>query len=146
MAGDPKSKKILIVDDDHSILNLLEILVRRDGFKVLLAASGDEALDQIKRKPDAILLDLMLPGDTNGIQVLEKLRATDGKVPPVIIVTAFGAHPEFAKVQQNPHVIAIVSKPINQQSLLDTLHRALNTAPAAVVHKDPPKSKAPEGK
>lgn len=76
-------KQILIIDDDMHIGNMVEELLVREGYGVLRAYSGTEALLLLKEtKPDLILLDLMLPG-LNGEEILPKL---DGI--PVIIVSA----------------------------------------------------------
>lgn len=125
--AEPSTKTVLIVDDDESVLNLLEILVKRDGFKVDLASTGDRALSRLERKPDAMLLDLMLPGGTTGFDVLKRLEEGRKAVPPIIVVTAYATDPEIKKVEQNPNVVAIIPKPINQEKLLGTLHQALKT-------------------
>lgn len=125
--ADPKTKSVLIVDDDESMLNLLEILVRRDGFQIDLARSGDEALEKLKRRQDALILDLMLPGTTSGFHVLKKLREWTTPVPPVIVVTAYVSHKEVAEVQKDPNVALFMSKPINQNKLLEALHRVMKT-------------------
>lgn len=76
-------KQILIIDDDMHIGNMVEELLMREGYGVLRAYSGTEALLLLKEtKPDLILLDLMLPG-LNGEEILSKL---DGI--PVMIVSA----------------------------------------------------------
>lgn len=76
-------KRILIIDDDLHIGNMMEELLMREGYGVLRAYSGTEALFLLKEtKPDLILLDLMLPG-LNGEEILPKL---DGI--PVMIVSA----------------------------------------------------------
>lgn len=76
-------KRILIIDDDIHIGNMVEELLMREGYGVLRAYSGTEALLLLKEtKPDLILLDLMLPG-LNGEEILPKL---DGI--PVMIVSA----------------------------------------------------------
>lgn len=76
-------KRILIIDDDLHIGNMMEELLMREGYGVLRAYSGTEALLLLKEtKPDLILLDLMLPG-LNGEEILPKL---DGI--PVMIVSA----------------------------------------------------------
>lgn len=126
-AADPSTKTVLIVDDDESVLNLLEILVKRDGFKVDLATTGDRALARLDRKPDAMLLDLMLPGGTTGFDVLKKLRDAKKPVPPIIVVTAYATDPEMKKVESDSHVVAVIPKPINQEKLLATLHQTLKT-------------------
>lgn len=133
-SSDPKTKEILIVDDDEAMLNLLAILVRRDGFRIDLAGTGDDALEKLKRPHDAMILDLMLPGTTSGFDVLARLRGFDGKVPPVIVVTAHAQTPQVQEVMTDPNVALFLSKPINQKKLLGALHRVLNT-----VNPDPEK-------
>jgi CheY-like chemotaxis protein len=124
---DPKTKEILIVDDDEAMLNLLSILVKRDGFRIDLAATGDDALEKLKRPHDAMILDLMLPGTTSGFDVLQRLHAFEGKVPPVVVVTAHAQTKEVQAVTKDPNVVLFLSKPINQNSLLSALHRVLKT-------------------
>ena len=126
-SSDPKTKEILIVDDDEAMLNLLAILVRRDGFRIDLAGTGDDALEKLKRPHDAMILDLMLPGGTSGFDVLARLRSFDGKVPPVIVVTAHAQTPQIQAVMADPNVVLFLSKPINQKKLLGALHRVLMT-------------------
>ena len=82
------SKTILLVDDEEAILEILEMNLEREGFRVLKADSGQTALVQARQgHPDLILLDVGLP-DMNGFEVCQKLRqSTD---VPVIMVTARG--------------------------------------------------------
>lgn len=126
---DPRTKEILIVDDDEAMLNLLQILVRRDGFRTDLATNGDDALEKLKRPHAAVVLDLMLPGGTSGFDVLKRLEALGGPVPPVIVVTAYAQTKEVQAVMNHPHVALFMSKPINQEKLLEALHRVAKTRP-----------------
>ena len=125
--ADPKTKEILIVDDDEAMINLLSILVRRDGFRIDLAGTGDDALEKLKRPKDALILDLMLPGNTSGFDVLARLRTFEGKVPPVIVVTAHAKTKEVQELMADPNVALFMSKPINQKTLLGALHKILKT-------------------
>lgn len=135
--ADPKSKTVLIVDDDEPILNLLDILVRRDGFRVLRADSGDAAIYRLSQKPDAILLDLVMPGGKSGVEVLKHLRESPDPAPPVIVVTGHDAsHPSVIEAKADPNVSHFVPKPINQDKLLMLLHRLLGTrAPESTRRK-----------
>jgi DNA-binding response OmpR family regulator len=82
-------KKILIIEDEpHIILGLTDAL-EFEGFQVVSAAKGKDGVHLARQeKPDAILLDLMLP-DTNGFKVCEELRRTDAFVP-ILMLTARG--------------------------------------------------------
>lgn len=81
-----KEIKILVVEDDNHINNMLSSLMKRDGYKVVQAYSGTEALLHIQNTEfDLVLLDLMLPG-MNGEELLQNIRKT--KEMPVIVISA----------------------------------------------------------
>lgn len=82
-------KTILVVDDEEDILELVKYNLTREGYQILCAATGEEAIAKAKRKqPDLILLDLMLPG-MDGLEVC-KLLKKDSKTEhiPIIMLTA----------------------------------------------------------
>jgi two-component system alkaline phosphatase synthesis response regulator PhoP len=67
-------KKILIADDEPDILEIIQFNLKKEGYEVITAKNGDEALDQAKKyQPDLIILDIMMPGK-NGIDVCNILR------------------------------------------------------------------------
>lgn len=81
-------EKILVVDDEEGIVEFIEINLRREGFEVFKAYSGQEAIKIVKQQsPDLILLDIMLP-DKNGFEVCRELREFTSV--PIIMVTAKG--------------------------------------------------------
>ena len=84
-----EDKKILIVDDDLTLREMYEERLKYDGFVVIGASDGEEAVQKIKQEmPDLILLDVMMP-KMNGIDVLRAIRCDDNtKHIPVIILTA----------------------------------------------------------
>ncbi len=68
------SKRVLVVDDEHSIVTLLEYNLKQAGFTVLTAYDGEEGLHKaLEERPDFIILDLMLP-KLDGIEVCKQLR------------------------------------------------------------------------
>lgn len=78
--------KILVVDDDGALAEMITIMLRSEGFETHTAMSGYEAIEKIERvNPDLVLLDVMLPG-MNGIDVCSKIRETSGV--PIIMLTA----------------------------------------------------------
>ena len=80
------SSEILIVDDDRKIVNLVGLYLKHEGFNVLVAYDGEEALNlAIQRQPALVILDLMLP-KINGIEVCQILRTKTRT--PIIMLTA----------------------------------------------------------
>ena len=85
---DPGKAKILIVDDEPSSLELLDVYLREKGFDIECAVNGQECTAKVLSfTPDVVILDVRLP-DRDGIEILEELRSTENP-PYVIIVTAF---------------------------------------------------------
>jgi len=80
------SAKILVVDDERSIAEILKYNLEKEGFEVILAYDGEEALERLEQdKPDLILLDIMLP-KKDGFAVCREIRAQ--KEIPIIMLTA----------------------------------------------------------
>ncbi|MEZ5091582.1 MtrAB system response regulator MtrA [Nocardioides sp.] len=86
---DPGARgRILVVDDDASLAEMLGIVLRQEGFDSQVCARGDEALAAFRDyHPDLVLLDLMLPG-LDGIDVCKEIRAESGV--PIVMLTAKG--------------------------------------------------------
>lgn len=85
------SKRILLVDDEPSILLSLKFLMEQEGYDVQTATDGDEALQAVSEKlPDLILLDIMMP-KRDGFEVCQTIRANpDWKETKIILLTAKG--------------------------------------------------------
>ncbi|WP_067798269.1 response regulator transcription factor [Nocardia beijingensis] len=87
MTGTRPEARVLIVDDEPMIIELLAVSLRFQGFEVATALSGTEALDRVRTfRPDALILDVMMPG-MDGFGMLRRLRA-DGVSAPVLFLTA----------------------------------------------------------
>jgi DNA-binding response OmpR family regulator len=90
--------KILIADDEPNILVSLEFLMKREGYEVLLARDGSEALAVIAReRPALVLLDVMMPGKS-GFDVCQEVRANEALAGmKIVLVTAKGRETDIAK-------------------------------------------------
>jgi two-component system, OmpR family, response regulator MtrA len=78
--------KVLVVDDDSSLSEMLTIVLRNEGFEPRVCATGDRAMSFVRDfRPDVVLLDLMLPGK-DGVDVCREIRAESGV--PIIMLTA----------------------------------------------------------
>jgi DNA-binding NtrC family response regulator len=79
--------KILVVDDEETLRNLLQEVMREEGFEVEVAASGEEALEKFKqRQHNVIFTDLKMPG-ISGIELLKEVKAIDPDTETLIITS-----------------------------------------------------------
>ena len=92
------NKKILVADDEPNIVISLEYLLKREGYTVVVAHNGQEALDAIaSQRPDLVLLDIMMPVKT-GFEVCQEVRASDAlRHTKILILTAKGRDIDMAK-------------------------------------------------
>ncbi|WP_067793926.1 response regulator transcription factor [Actinomadura formosensis] len=130
-----ESRRVLIVDDEANIRDLVDVALRFHGFTTGTAATGEEALRAVrKERPDLVLLDVMLPG-LDGFEVCRRLRA-DGDQVPVIFLTA--------KDTPSDTVIGLtlggddyVTKPFSIEALIARVRAVLRrTAPPPAPSED----------
>jgi DNA-binding NtrC family response regulator len=121
--------RILIVDDEEVLRDVLDAVLRREGFEVVMAASGEQALALLDQDEniDLVILDIMLPG-ISGIDTLRALRIANPNLP-VIVITAFssidgaieamkhGAFHYIPKPFKNEEVVLTVNKALEQRRL-----------------------------
>lgn len=119
-------KKVLIVDDDELILNSLEAIVKLAGFEVQTANNGGTAIAKIEQAhPDAVILDLILPGPS-GAEVLKHMQNGTAIGIPVIVITAHQSnHPVVQMAKDAPNVHEFLQKPIRREALIDALKKVL---------------------
>jgi CheY-like chemotaxis protein len=116
--------KILVIDDEQGIRDLLDTLLRRKGYDVVLAESGQKGLDLFRReRPDVVVLDLKMPG-MDGLAVLQQVRSFNPK-QPVIVLTGAGT-PEIEQQVRALGVTEYVEKEFSLHRLGDSLKRLLN--------------------
>ena len=90
-AWSKNKERILIVDDEEDILELVQYNVEREGYQTLCAVTGEQALQIVQTdKVDLVILDLMLPG-INGLEVAKSIKRNPQKADiPIIMLTAKG--------------------------------------------------------
>ena len=117
--------KVLLVDDEKSILMMLEVNFRAAGFDVVTATSGAGALEMaVAARPDAVVLDLGLP-DLDGWEVVKRLRELDGVAStPVVVLSGTDRNDALARDYAST-VEAYVTKPVEPDVLVQTVRRVL---------------------
>jgi two-component system response regulator MtrA len=114
--------KILVVDDDGALAEMITIMLRSEGFDPHTAMSGPEAINLINQvSPDLVLLDVMLPG-MDGIDVCARIRQTSGV--PIIMLTAKGDTGDVVKGLESGADDYVV-KPFNPKELVARIRTRL---------------------
>lgn len=116
---------ILSVDDEKDVTDLVQFNLTRAGYEVVTAATGREALLAVsKRRPDLILLDLMLP-DIDGLGICEILRRdTATATIPIVILTAW-ATPDARNLGLDLGALDYLTKPFSPRELTGRVQRLL---------------------
>ena len=117
--------KVLVIDDEQGIRNLLDTLLSRKGYDVVLADGGRKGLELIRReRPDVVVLDLKMP-EMDGVAVLQQIRRLNSDQPVIILTGA--ATPEREQQVRALGVTEFVEKEFSLHRLGDALKRLLKT-------------------
>lgn len=111
--GAGKMAKILIIEDDRDITEILSVALTRDGYQVSVAYDGIEAINKIKKTDyDLIILDIMLPNmDGHSVNLKLKANPKTAKIP-VIVITGKGNLKELLNLREGVSVSAYFEKPV----------------------------------
>ncbi len=131
-----KTRKVLIADDEPDILEILKYNLSSEGYEVITARDGDEALEKARRhRPDLVVLDVMMPKKT-GVEVCQLLRAQAGfKETLIIFLTAISDEATQIKGLETG-ADDYISKPISPKvfmSRVNALFRRLNKTEARIL-------------
>lgn len=127
--------RVLLVDDDTSLLKLLAIRLEAEGYAVETAPSAEEALVSMRNNPaDLVITDLRMEG-ASGMDLFEQLRHFYPGLP-VIIMSAQGTIPEAVSATQKG-VFEFLTKPVEKNQLLSTIRSALQQSGGSQNEIDP---------
>ncbi|MCX6818668.1 MAG: response regulator [Candidatus Aenigmarchaeota archaeon] len=119
-------KKIMVVDDEENLLELVSVILREEGFDVITATNGKECLDKLKTtKPDLVLLDMMMPG-MSGRETCEKIR-NDPKTKDikVVFLTVARFSETGKEILRKMNVLDYITKPFDNQDLIRRIRKLL---------------------
>jgi DNA-binding response OmpR family regulator len=119
-------KKILVVDDEQSLADIIAMRLKQEGYDVITAADGEEGLKIARSaKPDLVLLDVTMP-KMNGDEVLAKLQAAeDTKSIPVIMITAMSEVDDIVKYMAKGGAKDYIVKPFMAGDFLTKIYAVL---------------------
>ncbi len=124
--------RILVIDDNPEVVDILATCLREEGYGVLGALTGDEGLkDFILSRPDLVLLDIALPGSMDGIELLKRIHSIN-PTSKVIMVTG-NTDPALARESLELGALAYIDKPFDFAYLKRVIAMALQP-----YHSGPP--------
>jgi CheY-like chemotaxis protein len=120
----------MIVDDEPDIVYIVSKMLKKEGFDVMEAYNGEEALKKIsEKKPDLILLDVMMPG-INGWETSRKIKSNPEHRPiPIAMLTVKSGEEDMEKSFKYAHCDAHIPKPIIREKMLNTIRWLLLNIP-----------------
>jgi CheY-like chemotaxis protein len=125
MAFQSTAERVLVVEDDEPLADLIRIILEGEGYHVVRAATGSEALRELAAQPiHAVLLDLALP-DMDGRRMLRSIRASPStRDLPAVVVSGY-----VHDVEPGPGTV-VLGKPVDITALTDALHLLLRASAA----------------
>jgi len=122
------AKRVVCIEDDWQVIDLIKIILEREGFELIGAMGGREGLETVRRvKPDLVLLDLMMP-DINGWEVYRQMKADQAlKNIPVILVTAVDRPLTGMLGLTHSEVDDFIVKPFDAEDLVRRIEKVLGS-------------------
>ena len=121
---------ILIVDDEKSMRDFLKILLVKEGYEVIVAGDGEQALAALdKNRIDLVVSDIRMPG-ISGLELLAKIKDESEDIP-VIMITAFASPNDAVQAMKNG-AYNYISKPFNVEEIKSVIHSATNQTEATL--------------
>lgn len=119
------AKKVLVVDDEPEMVEMIKMRMEQNGYKVLSALSGEDCIKIAEKEhPDAILLDVLLPG-ISGFEVCRRLKQnkTTKDIPVIMVTALIGEDAEAKGLERGANYF--ISKPFNPDELLSEVKTAI---------------------
>ena len=120
------AKKIMVVDDEPSLLELVPAILKKEGYDIMTASSGQECLDKLKiAKPDLILMDMMMPG-MSGREATERIRANPKTKDIKVVFLTVARFSEVGKETLSSMKVAdYITKPFDNRDLVARVKKIL---------------------
>jgi two-component system alkaline phosphatase synthesis response regulator PhoP len=122
--------RILITDDDPDFVEILTMILKKEGYQVDCAANGNEALARMRASPpDALLLDVMMSGVLDGVNVSFQMAQDPAlKNIPIVMISSIPDSPHADQFPTDEYVpiSAWITKPVQPEQLLETIRRLVH--------------------
>lgn len=115
--------KVMIVDDEADLREMLDIWIKKEGFEIELAENGSDFLEKIDTfQPDLVTLDVMMPG-LNTKQILEKLKKKKSNPKIILLTVVRYSEEEKKKIYQMGNIVDYITKPFDIDELVNTISK-----------------------
>lgn len=129
-------KKVLIVEDDETVAELLKFIIEQEGFQPELSTNGLNAIQHaLSSKPDLIILDLALPRKS-GFEVIKTLSEKNANIPIIIVTGKFTDEKARRELLIEKNVKDVIIKPIRPPYLIYKLHQIFGTQPKTTIKEE----------
>jgi len=126
----PPPPHVLIVEDDEAMLALMERFLQRRGYEATTALDAETALTALgNRLPSLVIVDYMLPGPMNGLELVDQLHDRYPAIP-TLFISAFGS-PDLCRAARNGGATDCLIKPFNMVTLVEQVESLLPPPPEA---------------
>lgn len=124
---DKKQGKIMIVDDELDIREMLVLMFQKEGFETETAKEGSDFLEKIDRfQPDLVTLDVLMPGLTIE-DILEKLKEKKSKPKIILLTVVRYTEQEIEKMLKMNNIVEYIKKPFDYDDLIDTVKKHIGS-------------------
>jgi DNA-binding response OmpR family regulator len=121
--------KIMVVDDEQDLREMIVLMLQKEGFETNTAENGSDLLKKIDAfQPDLVTLDVMMPGLTTR-EILDKLKEKKTK-PKIILLTVIRYSDEEKQKLVQMGIVDYVTKPFELDNLINTIHNHVLSSPA----------------
>jgi CheY-like chemotaxis protein len=119
-------KKVMIVDDERNLRELISAILEPEGYEVIQAEDGEDALEKLKTiRPDLILLDMMMPG-MSGREVCEKIRTNEKTKDLKVVFLTVARFSELGKEElKRLKVLDYITKPFDNNDLIKRIKKII---------------------
>ena len=123
--------KIMIVDDEPDLREMLHLMFRKEGFETEMAEDGADFLEKVDRfQPDLVTLDVMMPG-LRTEEILEKLKEKKSKPKIILLTVVRYSGEEREKMLKTNNIVDYIKKPFDLDHLIDIVKRQVQREPLA---------------
>jgi len=115
--------KVMVVDDEEDLRNLVKLVMEREGFEVETAENGKDFLEKVSKfKPDFVILDVMMPGLTTK-EILEKLKEKNVDPKIMLLTVVRFSDDEIKKLAEKGKIVDYLTKPFDVPELISTVKK-----------------------